>query len=58
MKALSPTDFSDDGIVISFKDMQLLNAYSPNALTVGGIETFVNDLHPLKRKLPIIVIDG
>ena len=48
---------TDDGIIISTKLEQLLNALYPIEVTDDGMKTLVNEMHLSKQKLSIIVID-
>lgn len=48
---------TDDGIIISTKLEQLLNALYPIEVTDDGMTILVNEMHLSKQKLSIIVID-
>lgn len=48
-KAFIPIKVTDDGIVISFKEVHPLKAFHSIVTTEDGIITSFNEVHPEKR---------
>ena len=57
LKAFSPIEVTEEGIVICVNDEQPEKAKSPIEVTEEGIVICVNDEHPLKAPSPIEVTE-
>jgi hypothetical protein len=58
LKALSPKDTTEGGIVIAVSDVQSSNAFVPMLGTPGGMTTLVRAPHWANAKVPRLDTDG